>query len=111
MRRDYEKWAKNPVATRASASRTLFQYQDQPHRDCIGALDALPEDSSQTYRITILHSDLKKEMVGMRMESNRMLTEMMLQMDTTKKALLQDDQAHGRPGQGDPRVATETPLI
>ena len=45
------------------------------------------------------------------MESNRMLTEMMLQMDTTKKALLQDDQAHGRPGQGDPRVATETPLI
>lgn len=85
MRRDYEKWAKNPVATRASASRTLFQYQDQPHRDCIGALDALPEDSSQTYRITILHSDLKKEVVGMRMEFNRMLTEMMLQMDTTKK--------------------------
>ncbi len=29
MRRDYKRWALNPVATRAAASRALYQYQKQ----------------------------------------------------------------------------------
>ena len=33
----------------------------------------------------ILHSLLQKEMAGFRMDTNRMLTEMMLHLDTTKK--------------------------
>ena len=31
MRKDYQKWAKNPVARRAAASRALFRYQKGNH--------------------------------------------------------------------------------
>ena len=49
MRRDYKKWAKNPTATRAAASRALFQYQNTIVFDCRGELEPIPMDASQSY--------------------------------------------------------------
>ena len=56
MRRDYKRWALNPVATRAAASRALYQYQNH-----IVLIAVASWNRSRRMRVRVTTADLNAD--------------------------------------------------
>ena len=78
MRKDYKRWAKNPTATRAAASRALYQYQGARlliAREIWNRFRKMPVNPTTGPRnLFELHAAVRKELHDIRNELNRMLT-------------------------------------